>query len=851
MNRNRQRLCIAILPLAGIWWSAMAALAADAQRAPTAASTAGTTRPALPPVDRDQRSGSAVGSTIAPVPGNLAPSVRQIRPATVNAGQTLDLLLIGAGFGTRTQVTFGAGVEVVDAPQAVGEGQLRIRVRVATDAAPGPRMPRLVNGALAGSGPASLTVLATRAAPAARQSRPAEYASGLSRSPSQADAATRTAPFEAMPPPPRRADPAARTAPLAGMPPPPQRADPATRTLPLAVTPDRSARADWPAPPDSSRRGTLPPPSNLSRAGSTPMQRVPAATVKLAFGKIVPDTKKPAWGGTERTFDKLSANATLVWQTANPEAHSWRWQISAQPFPADAAVQPPALLNEGDAVYDHFKLDLLPYVPATDASPPKKTPTKKLPSKAPGKAASQFGQQGAVPVVDPQQAPVAPIIKLYIRVVRLTDGKPAGAPSNTVIATYEPRANDEALEALGEALGDVQKAKAMADQAANMFALKIVHFEPAVFPDPNRWGCVELLENPYQHTSRLGTFHPLHGYAPGEHCPKPKDMQKDWFDKWVVGAIEGWALSWNKLTGFYNGAKSWIASQIVGQMPCEWLGEKLEDECQAAAQVMVEGALSAGMAAAGMPPSLPDLDALSALGKGKIAEAAVNTSCDAIESNGGVCTPEMKAKLADYYRQGLDELQKQIEKQMKYEAREPGCRNAPDAAEHAGLDLLPCFSDYPGTKVVPAKGAVYAPPTVKVRVTRKQPQPAHIKGCDRVSVGMDLTNTFPGGYLSGKNLPPAPVAGPLYIPASESVPQLGAGESVELLLVLSKMAVVEVPGNHYGKFYLPNWQVLYRGGKGTLWASMAAAEIATGLQTQKAVSGPCSAGDSVALQIPK
>lgn len=80
MNRNRQRLCIAILPLAGIWWSAMAALAADAQRAPTAASTAGTTRPALPPVDRDQRSGSAVGARSPPFRATS-------RPACVRSGR--------------------------------------------------------------------------------------------------------------------------------------------------------------------------------------------------------------------------------------------------------------------------------------------------------------------------------------------------------------------------------------------------------------------------------------------------------------------------------------------------------------------------------------------------------------------------------------------------------------------------------------------------------------------------------------------------------------------------------------------------------------------------------------------
>ena len=830
MDTFRRPIGFAFASLAGIGFIAAAALAADVQRAPAPAPTGSAARSVPPAIPPDARDGSAVLGPLPRAAVSAAPSVRQIQPETVNAGETRVLTLLGAGFGPRTRVSFGAGVEVLDAPQVQEGHQMRVRVRVAADAAPGPRIPRLTDGASTGSGPARLTVLAAPARPVAR-SVPPERDAGVSR-------------------PPLRADTTIRTAPVTGMPPPPRPADPATRTAPLPDLPERSAAASGWTRSTPSPMGSLPPPSALSRTRNTPAQPAGSAPVELAFGKLVLDSHKFAWSGKERTFDRSTTITPLVWKAANPGAYQWRWQIASQPFPDDVLAQPPALLDEGNAVYDQFKLDLLPYVPAAPIAPPAKKPAKAS-DKGANQALPLSAQQSPSAVFDPQPAQSALPARYYIRIVAFGDGKPAGIRSNSVVATYQPGANDEFNDALGKTLGEAQIAKAAASQAKDLFALKIVGYELAVFPDPNRAGCVKLIKNPHFHKA----FHPLQFYAPGEHCPKPdpKTQEKGWFDKWVIGSIKGWAFAWNKLAGFYNGAKSWVASQIAGGLPCEWLGGKLQDECEAAAQTMVESAISAGMVAAGMPPSMPDLDALAELGKGKVADAAVEGSCEIIESNGGTCSPETKEKLATWYEQGLDQLQKQVASTMKYEGREPGCANAPDGGEIAahGLLPLPCFSDYPGVVVVPAKGAVYAPPTVKVRVTRKAPQPAHVKGCDRVSVGMSLENTFEGGWLSGKKLPPAPVAGQAYIPASDAVPPLGVGKSTDIVLVLAKMAVVEVPGNHYGTFYLPNWLELYRGGKGSLWASMAPAIIATGTSHMKEVSGPCTAGDSIALQIPE
>jgi len=62
---------------------------------------------------------------------------------------------------------------------------------------------------------------------------------------------------------------------------------------------------------------------------------------------------------------------------------------------------------------------------------------------------------------------------------------------------------------------------------------------------------------------------------------------------------------------------------------------------------------------------------------------------------------------------------------------------------------------------------------------------------------------------------------------------------------------VEALGPLQVEFVEQRTSELYRGGKGSLWASMALAIIATGSGQTKEVSGPCTAGDSIALQIPE
>lgn len=123
-------------------------------------------------------------------------------------------------------------------------------------------------------------------------------------------------------------------------------------------------------------------------------------TAKLAFGLAVLDKKKLTWGPTELIFDKNTAQAKLVWETSDAGAYQWRWQIARQPFPAGGGLPPAGLLNEGEATYDNFALDLTPYIPAGGATPPagpkkKSPPMKKSPPSGQGGSAQSVAMMPA------------------------------------------------------------------------------------------------------------------------------------------------------------------------------------------------------------------------------------------------------------------------------------------------------------------------------------------------------------------------------------------------------------------------------------------------------------------------
>lgn len=744
---------------------------------------------------------AVLGPAPSAPPAIALPAVQSVSPAMLHAGSTVELMLSGSGLNPRSLFSFGDGVEVLGPPQAAGSGQLRLTVRVAPNAMPGLRTVRVATGNLSGQGPATVTVIA-----------------GQGRGATSTAVGAQGSGTGMLPPPP------------ALQPPAPER----------QIPPPRPAAP----PPTAAQPVTMPP---VGPVATTPS--LPPPMAKLAFGLPVVDKKKPAWGSTELLFDKNTAPAKLVWETTQPGSYQWRWQIAAQSFPAGGGMPPSGLLDEGEAAYDHFALDLTSYIPAGAAAQPS-APKIKLPPAGKGggtQGVATMPAQNNV-IVNTQTVFSTTPATFHIRLAAFQDGKAAGPVSNAVTAHYQPGSTTDGgvFKTMGEEQAKLQQAKALLDQAKKVFELKILSFRPAIFPDPNRWGCIVVASNPY-----FGNFpHPLAGYKPGkEYCPPidPSTQQKSTAD-WVWEGVKGYGKAWDGLAGVYNGAKSWLAAQFAEAVPCEWLGKKYETKCEDAVEQLAGYAISAGLVALGVPPSLPDLSALTELGKGKAADAAVEFSCQTFESYGGECTPKLREQLRKFYKMALDELQKKLAENLKHEAHEPGCGDAQTAGEHGRLPL-PCFTDFAGAAVKPATGSVYEPPQVRTRVTRKTPQPNGVTGCDSLAVDVLLENQFEGGMLSGKMLPPAKVSGAAYKTEVAAIPKLAVGKSVEIALNLNHMAKVDVPGNYWPDFYLPNWLVLYEGGKGTLSAGVLA-QVESGTASGK-LFGSCATGDSWSIQIPK
>jgi len=462
-------------------------------------------------------------------------------------------------------------------------------------------------------------------------------------------------------------------------------------------------------------------------------------------------------GPAESTVYKSNLKPQFKWQSPDATAYDWRWQVSLWPFPGDPSVPPPALLREGPVTKNTesvFSIDLGSFPPLGHSA---KTGAK-IQAAKPSAVGTRKPGTGVLPKADTAEAAmtkVAPTqdsagtpgvadapIDFHIRILPLKGGKLAGAPSNVVVAHYQPGANPfdaQASEAITAESTKKQKLAEMNEQAT-VYKIDILSFERPVFASPGRYGCIVVVTNPYE--TKLG--HPLFQFHPGEeYCPKknPDYQQKTDWEQFLEG-VEGYAHAWNGLSWFYDKAKDYAATLFAEVIvPCgllKELGDDAASTCQEIAKELAGTAISVGLMAAGVPPSIPDLEGMSDLAKGKAAKAAAGYTCDLIESEGGECTPEMRKGLEEAYGKGIDQLQKDLIKQ----SNEPDCGNIEEANAH-GLQPLPCFSSFPSAEVKPAPGSVETSPAVKARITRIKPDPKFATNC-AVHASLVVKNDIPG-----------------------------------------------------------------------------------------------------------
>lgn len=433
--------------------------------------------------------------------------------------------------------------------------------------------------------------------------------------------------------------------------------------------------------------------------------------------------------------------------------------------------------------------------------------------------------------------------QLFMRVVPLdATGQPVGPPSGVVTLT---RGSRDGTINVKEVFASAAKVKAETEAMrakAMVFEVKLLKHQPVIFPDPNRWGCVVVVKNPYYQKFT----HPLSNYQPGkQYCPPidPSTQEKSTWE-WIETGVTGWVKAYDGLAHFYDEAKSYLATQFANTVPCHWLGKKAKDDCKDAAKQLAGTAISVGLAAAGVPPNLPDTAALQEMGKGKVVDAAVEFSCESFESQGGACTPEMRAQLAKWYKQGLDKLLAEIQR----DGKEPDCGDKQTANEHGRLPL-PCFTAYPGAEVKPATGSVYEPSYINVRVRRVKPDPDFALPTCSVYAVVNLQNDFKGGWFGGWKAKPGLLSGEAFVEVRHPIPELKLGKSVDLTLTLTRIQKLSLPGLYQPDYI--GWLHLYQGGKGFV---MAGAVSDKGIPLPDSPYVPqvvsCGKGDKWDVQIP-
>lgn len=484
--------------------------------------------------------------------------------------------------------------------------------------------------------------------------------------------------------------------------------------------------------------------------GATPVKpAIPPARGQPLLGfAMASGTHDFVMGPKEATVYKGNLNLRFKWQAPDPAGYEWRWQVSLWPFPGDSTVPPPALLREGTVPSNPenvFHVNLAGFPPlgqatmrSVPAAPPSKSRTLKKsppgagPKNTMTKSAPTAGSAGKPNVVDTP-------MDFHIRIVPYKSGKSAAAPSNAVVAHYKPGPDPAAVEASKAITAESSKKQKLAEMNAQSLVYKIdmLAFERPIFAHPSRYGCVVIVNNPHEGKPA----HPMGGLKNGEElCPKkdPKTQDKGTWDD-ILEGIEGYGQAWNGISWFYEQAKDYAASLFAEVIvPCEMLEEIKEGAaatCEGIAKEVAGTAISVGLTAAGVPPTIPDLEGMSQLAKGEAVEAAVNYTCELIESANGECTPEMRDGLAAAYSKGLDQLQKDVKKQSK----EPQCGNDQEVKEQ-GKVPLPCFSEF-GIDVKPAPGSVETPPAVTVRVTRTKPDPTFATECG-VGASLQVKNVI-------------------------------------------------------------------------------------------------------------
>ena len=498
------------------------------------------------------------------------------------------------------------------------------------------------------------------------------------------------------------------------------------------------------------------------------------------------------------------------------------WQVSSVPFGQDVSFNPACLLLTGkadgsgtpDAPFE-FSVDfsslkpkienvtLSPFENVLNQEPVFSSPFSPGLDTQKGQAVSQpqwgagaFGLGGNTPAIgfDPcaQNISAEGNITYYVRLIPMNNGQAAGTASNTVTMAYDPNGQIKITFPVPPPLPqDVY------------YDVKILNFTGVHVPKQEFAYCVEIVEN----------TNPFSAHKPGDVlCP---DKFAGGSKNDLLGAIED---AFNFISGLYNKLSDWV-TEIVEQLNPLCIQAKLassaikvgEKEVKDACHYIAVIAVTAAKTYVGLPPSLPNFDQLTELGKENLVELAAQQ----IEDSGVPCPEDCK----DVIRKGIDYATEQVKQNMNNSS----CMG--EAEAHAnGYEPL-CLP--PGVVTKPDPRGQPAPAVVEVQVTRRPgavgsnfPEP---KSCS-VYITAPTVNLSHAGenWLSeaGFEWAGATIEGDLF-DGSGAFPQLAPGASATFPIILKPNSYwlaghQQFVNKGWEPEHYDDWYILYSGAQATI-----------------------------------
>jgi len=383
------------------------------------------------------------------------------------------------------------------------------------------------------------------------------------------------------------------------------------------------------------------------------------------------------------------------------------------------------------------------------------------------------------------------IITYYVQVIPMNNGQAAGAPSNTVKMIYDPQAQIKfTLPAPPPLPQDPY------------YDVKILSFTGVHYPIAEYTYCVEVTE------VSKGTLTP-YPYKPGDKiCPKTHTgggteiELLEYFKKAVniissvYNKLSDWAVEWvDKLNPLCIQAKMASSTLNVGE-------KQVKDACHYVAEAVV----AAAKTYVGLPPSLPNFDQLTELGKDNLIDLAAQE----LENSGIPCPEDCK----NVIRKGMDLAIEQVKASMNNSS----CISEKEANSH-GFEPL-CLPS--GIITQPDPRGQPSPAILEVQVTRrpnttgpKYPEPTSCA----VQINAPAVNlSHVGGSWStaaGFQWIGTSISGNLYN-TSSAFPTLAPNESVTFPIILKPYSYW-LPGHEqfvkqgWKPEHYDDWNILYQG----------------------------------------